>query len=149
MGIKKLKPFLLKKCPEAFSEHFLSHWSGKRMAIDASTLIVSYWKAAFKQIVGMTDVSQNEPDINNVIHIFLRNIISKFMTLLELSITPIVVYDGASPLEKINNEGLKRKDKRMVAAAKLLKMRTGLADVDPKSISESTKKEMRKIHIGK
>lgn len=146
MGIKSLKPFLKKKCPEAFIDFSIDKLNGKKVAFDASTLIVSYWKAAYNQVIMVTDVSQYEPDIQEITKFFLLNMLSTVIRFLESYVTPIFIYDGESPTEKLNNEGLKRKANRMDAALKLAQMKQGLINIKPSDISEDTKKEMRSVY---
>ena len=67
MGIKGLNSFLKKRCPEAFIELPLSHFKGKRIAIDSDNVLRRFMSRAHKEIVDKTDVAVVEPNRNSII----------------------------------------------------------------------------------
>ncbi len=88
MGINGLTPFLKKYAPNAFSTVSLALFSQKRIAIDISLFLYKY-----KVVFGEQ---------------WLSGVVQLLTTLRENSIHPIVVFDGEAPVEKIEEQKIRR-----------------------------------------
>lgn len=88
MGINGLTPFLKKYAPNAFSTVSLALFSQKRIAIDISLFLYKY-----KVVFGEQ---------------WLSGVVQLLTTLRENAIHPIVVFDGEAPIEKIEEQKIRR-----------------------------------------
>lgn len=136
MGIKNLKPFLKKQCPDAFTEIHLSSYSYKKIAIDTSLFIMKY-----KSVCGDQWVSA----ILGLIYCLRKN-----------NIDMVWVFDGKNPIEK-DNEKQKRKDQRDLRDQKIYDLEQDLVRFSQTnevsdlliSISEKNKNLKLKRLLGK
>ena len=91
MGIKDLNPFLKAVSPELITDVMLSKYSGKKIAIDTSIYL---YKFLYKN--------------DRYIESFFKQI-NRLMT---NNITPIYIFDGKPPAEKMQ-EIKSRQDKKL------------------------------------
>jgi flap endonuclease-1 len=108
MGIKDLNPFLKAVSPDLIREVQLSNFSGKRVAIDTSIYLYKFLykndrfiESFFKQI--------NRLRVNNI--------------------TPIYIFDGKPPAEKMG-EIKSRQDKKMYYMEKIMELNNQINEIN-------------------
>lgn len=113
MGITNINPLLQKHAPNAFFSTALSHFSGKRIAIDASNYIYKPISNARKEyITKMADPL--EPINASAVRDLAMSTVSYILTqLATYKITPVFVWDGKSSYakDKCKAERVAAKDK--------------------------------------
>lgn len=101
MGIEGLNPFIKKKAPDAFFTLPISRLVGKKVAIDAYDWMYANMAISRKKVIAKTDVTTNEPDINEIRQDFLKAVLNFALKWINNNITPIFVFDGKKkPVEK-------------------------------------------------
>jgi 5'-3' exonuclease len=100
MGIAHLNELLEEVCPDVFKKKQFRDFSGKRIAIDTSWLIVREMAVVHKRVVYETDLKTSEPNRQVIIKSWLGSCLDFILTLLNQGITPVFVFDGKAPKEK-------------------------------------------------
>jgi len=121
MGIKNLirhirKAGIVKKA-------LLNSFQGKKIAVDTSYYIHSYWYIALLEEVKNYDLKKQEPEENKLINRFIQRFLHMVLRLISREIQPIFVIDGEPPQEKMNTV-LQRKESKQVYLEKLNEMDT-------------------------
>src|SRR5581483_7092062 len=92
----------------------LTDFTGKRVAIDAHNWCYTRLSIAHKQTVNQTNVVLEEPDRQVTIGLWLTVTLDFITTLLQYGITPVFVFDGEHPREKMATKQ-KRLEKKLQA----------------------------------
>lgn len=129
MGIQNLYKFLEKRAPSASREIHLSHYAGKRVAVDISGLIYKYkilnqdkWLDSFAYLV---------------------------LALRRNRIHPVFIFDGEAPAEK-DLEKSKRSQQKNLLKDKIFTFRQSLDNYYSSGESNDfLREEMKKLHTGK
>lgn len=105
MGINKLNSFIKKSSPRAITENDLSDFKNKKIAIDCNNYAYILKSTAQKRIIPITNFEEvdepDEPSIRRELLLLFINFIKK---LLEYNITPVFVFDGIHPVEKMDTK---------------------------------------------
>lgn len=77
----------------------ISHFKGKRIAVDGSMFLYRYFCPVWKEYVcRLHDFSQGDPQPESVTEKWLRNMLSRLLFYLDNGITPVIVFeDGTNP----------------------------------------------------
>ena len=86
MGIRGFNAFIKKICPECITEHSITKYSNKILAIDASILLYKY-----RHISNISEACVNS-------HLF--GFINRIKLYNKYNITPVFVFDGIPPEQK-------------------------------------------------
>lgn len=108
MGIKDLNPFLKGVSPDLINETHLSKLSGKKVAIDTS---IYMYKFLYK----------NDR--------FIESFFKQINRLMVNNITPIYIFDGKPPVEKME-EIKSRQDKKMYYMDKIMELNNQIEQID-------------------
>lgn len=111
MGIKGLRKLLEDVAPESIQKKDMTHYFGKKIAIDTSLLMYQFLTALR---VGSEELKNEKGE--STAHI--SGILYRTLKMMEHGITPIFVFDGKPPDMKIN-ELKKRKERTESAKEKL------------------------------
>jgi 5'-3' exonuclease len=112
MGIDGLNPFLKEKCPDNFFQMTSSMLHGKRMVLDAESLLRRFMSSAHKAVVNMTDVTLHEPDREEIVKLWFTRTREFFVGLLKSGITPVVIFDGAYSQDKAATQKKRQESKQ-------------------------------------
>ena len=120
MGIEGLNPFLKDNCPHVFFQMTAKELYGKRLVLDAESLLRRFMSAAHKAVVNMTDVTLNEPDREEILKLWFTRTREFIISKLKAGITPVVIFDGDYSADKANTQKKRQeaKAKKKEAAAK-------------------------------
>jgi len=94
MGIKNLSAVLQKYCPFVYEDTHISHFAGKKLAVDVSGNLYRY-------------IATNPKG-------WLNTFIMFFCSLKRHQIRPIVVFDGAAPPEKARTKAKRQDEKEKI-----------------------------------
>lgn len=126
MGIKGLGQFIRDKFPRAITSHQLKNFSGSRIAIDATNVVIMNYAAATAMAHKESSVGSN-PSVEEIEGMWMdlmRSTISKFV---RSNVTPIFVFDGTAPEEK-SGELEKRSLERKKVSNKIQEIETYIED---------------------
>ena len=147
MGILRLNELLRENTPSAFMEIPISYFSGRRISIDASYFIHTFFSVSCKQVISITNVNYEDPDKDKIFNYWVNGIIKKLHYLISEGITPIMIFDGDDvPAEKeIARSG--RTGKRKKARLDIIDLREkleGPISEEDKEIEKKLKKNFEK-----
>lgn len=108
MGIKDLNPFLKAVSPDLITETHLNKLSGKRVAIDTSIYLYKF-------------LYKNDR--------FIESFFKQINRLVVNNITPIYIFDGKPPAEKMD-EIKSRQDKKMYYMEKIMELNNQLDQLE-------------------
>lgn len=145
MGIKNFRQFLREYAPSSEKQGKLSHFRGKRVAIDGHNWMYKYMAIAQKTIVNKTDVAVNEVDHSQVLKIWLHSLTRFVGTLTSVGVSPIFIIDGPSLPEKQANAHIKRKQERQKQINKLAEIEDTMNQLGPLRITPDMVEAKRKI----
>ncbi|KAI4369344.1 hypothetical protein MLD38_017792 [Melastoma candidum] len=107
MGIKGLTKVLREKAPDAVTERKVEEYSGRRIAVDASTCIYQ-----FLIVVGRRGTDTLTNDAGEVTS-HLQGMFARAVGLLDSGVMPVFVFDGSPPylkMREIAKRSLRRND---------------------------------------
>lgn len=145
MGIKGINNLIKRYAANAYFAMPISSLSGKRIAIDGHYWMYSNMATARKKVINRTDVSIQEPSIQEIRREWFLCAINFIVTWLTHNITPVFVFDGEHLTEKDNTKA-KRKDTRLTSKAKIDAIYQQLNDklIEPSpGVIEELRKELR------
>ena len=148
MGILNLNPFLGNFCPESTETLSIEKLKGKRVVIDASTMIHAEKSIATKIVVGETNLVKTGGQINQkkVQDLLKEQMLNKIITILSKGVLPVLVYDGKPPPEKFS-ELKKRGDTKREKLDRIAVLQKKLAKADPLDIPHTVVSELRQLLI--
>jgi 5'-3' exonuclease len=86
MGIKNLNKFLINQYPELIKNKKLEDYSGKKIAIDISTLL-------YRKIINFRNTGKDMLNSNNMVTSHILGLFNDTVKLLSNNIIPIYVFD--------------------------------------------------------
>lgn len=95
----------------------------RRIAIDAFNWIYTFMSSAFKSVVYKKDFDfENDVDQQEVFRVIVRDILTFIQNLMDIHITPVLVWDGVHPVFKTEAKNKRRLEraKRIAECDKLL-----------------------------
>ena len=111
MGIKNFNKLLRDTCPTVFKKTALTEFKGMRIGIDANQFANTTMARAHGRVVDTTDVAVNDPNLSEILKLWYKFILEFIATYLMYSITPVFVFDGSYPSDKVATQE-KRHQKR-------------------------------------
>ena len=100
MTIKNLWPFLKKNYPQVFENIDQSQFAGYRVFIDAGSLLFVFRCSCRSAVIDRTNVLVEPVNEQAVDMMWFRRVLEFMIRMISQGITPVLVYDGPSPLEK-------------------------------------------------
>lgn len=146
MGIKGLNKFLERYAPEASGEITLDKLRGTRVAIDTLNLIYITYPNARKKVINRTDVTREDPSESEIFKEWMNNLFDIIRIFASYSITPVFVFDGERPVEKLETNQ-KRIDDRRKTKEKMVAYRDEVRNKDPLLITPEMVTKLRKCMI--
>lgn len=143
MGIKKLNSLLTEVCPDIFKKVSLTEFKGCRIGIDANQFAMTMISRAHARIVDSTDVAMTDPDIEEINKFWYKIILDIICTFLTHSITPVFIFDGSYPLDKVATQG-KRREEREIKQSRLNELKARIRSTDILERSVPMINELRK-----
>lgn len=143
MGLTDFNPFIKTKGTVARPRP-LTDFSGHRLAIDAHNWSYTRLSIAHKQTVGQTNVILEEPDRNMTIGLWLSCTLDFICTLLQYHITPVFVFDGEHPREKMVTKQ-KRLEKKVQARQEAQTLKEQLKTFDQLMLRPEHVKKLRDL----
>lgn len=118
MGIKSLKQYLTKHCPNSIHEIPLKLFSGHCIAIDIDVYEYKYMAVSMQRVLMKTDLVKSDPDKDEILNIWFGCFIDLIVTLFNNGITPVFVKGGSSPPDKLltiqkRREEVKKRDDKI------------------------------------
>lgn len=101
MGIKGLKKYLIGKYPHLERKENMYKFRGCKIAIDVSILGYKYWSPMQNRIVNKITDPTEDLDVSAITKLWLENIWKFMSKLLVIGVTPVMVFDGKPPSEKL------------------------------------------------
>ena len=114
MGINGLWTTISKKYPHTLKSVYRRSFRGRRIAVDANYWFFVLRAAIRSRVINTTDVINNGVDENQVDILWIEDIFKHLLNWLSLGITPILVYDGPSPVKKAGTKIKRTSDKERV-----------------------------------
>ncbi len=111
MGIKGFKT-LVQKCYKGQRIIPLSVFRGKRIAIDAGTLMIKYIARVWSKEVDNTNYPNASPNMTRFIKNWLGNLRKNAEDFIMAGITPVYVFDGKAPKEKAEEKARRNKERK-------------------------------------
>src|SRR3972149_1168936 len=143
MGIKNIKKIIREKC-NAIWVYPLSSWRGQKIAIDISIIMHAQFSSAWKEVVTKTNIIIDEPNMEDVNKIWLRNMKGFLWRFLSLGITLILVFDGKPPQEKIDITISKRKIEKQKRQDKFKSLKETIDKKDFFLVDSNEENELQK-----
>lgn len=103
---------LVNECPLARRVIPLTLFKGKRVAVDANGVANQSVASVWADIVNHTKYPDEQPDMNKFMVRLLRRLKRDLEVFLIAGVTPVYVFDGKSPPEKINTRAKRDADRR-------------------------------------
>ena len=101
MTIKNLKKFLKDKYPHIFRSLSMYEFKGCKIAIDCSDLAYRYWSPQQGIVIKKMNNPLDEVPIGDIENSWLNQIWSLLSKFIQINITPVMIFDGTPPEEKI------------------------------------------------
>lgn len=114
MGINGLWQTISKKHPEVLKSVYRRSFRGRRIAVDSNYWFFVLRAAVRSRVIYNTDVINNGVDEDLVDKLWIEDIYKHLHNWLSLGITPILVYDGPSPVKKTGTKIKRTQDKERV-----------------------------------
>lgn len=129
MGIQGLRE-LISRCPDAKRTIPLTIFSGKRIAVDAGNDMIRTMYTPWDRAVEKSNLPFEQPNMNRFITDWLSRLKEDLMIFLNAKVTPVFVFDGKSPIEKLD-EQRKRKDVREKVKSNYEELSERILKMDP------------------
>lgn len=114
MGINGLWQTISKKYPDTLKSVYRRSFRGRRIAVDANYWFFVLRAAIRSRVIYATDVINHGVDEDQVDRLWIDDIFKRLMDWMTYGITPILVYDGPSPVKKAGTKVKRTKDKDRV-----------------------------------
>jgi flap endonuclease-1 len=145
MGIQNFNKLLREKCPQVFVIRPAAQFRGQRIAVDANNWMFAHFSISHLKVVNATDVATQEPNRTEVVRTWLAAGLDFVCTWLSYGVTPIFVFDGEHPAEKMATKN-KRREERENSIQKLEEMRNQVKSMDLLSRDGRVVEELRKLY---
>jgi flap endonuclease-1 len=144
MGIKNLNGFLRKQCPQVFKKMYMKSLRGHKLAVDGHNMAYKYMSIAHSRISNSTDVINEAIDRDMVINSWYSLFVGFITKLGNHGITPIIVFDGESPVEKTGTKESRIKV-RVDRKNKIDQLKAKIKEADILDNSQSIVDEVKKL----
>ena len=112
MGVSKVSPVITRYAANARLKVCAKDFKGKRVAIDASYWLYSNYSIIYKQALMRIDIVTTELHAVQLRKQYFTQLINFIMRWLSHGVTPVFIFDGKPPAEKIAVALTKRTDKK-------------------------------------
>jgi len=147
MTIKDLKKYLEENYPHIFRKTSIYTFHKCKIAIDASGLAHNYWHPMQKTVIAKLTDPAEDLDIDQIVKLWLKNIWSLISKFLRMGITPIIVLDGAPPVEK-SDVIKQRQDEKVAAKTAIDEFKDQMKSLDPLLRTSNHLTHIKKLYYG-
>lgn len=123
MGIKNLHTLIKSRAPDAYFRMPVFDLAGKRIAIDANGWMHANMAVARKKVVQRSDLRSGDIDRNQIQQEWFGALIQFILVWVTSGVTPIFVFDGAHPIEKVQTQS-QRRNQNQVTRDKIEQLRS-------------------------